>query len=100
MGLVVSAFGDPLFQRGDLLWRELPMGLGWRHTEGLIGFDESGIEGTGLGIMRGDGEWDGAFGKIEAEVGLTLSGIGTVAMEAIFGKDGEDIAIEARGGLG
>ena len=55
-------------------------------------------DGDAADDLRGDGA-RAAF-DIEADLGLAVGGIGTVAGEAVVGEDGADIAIEGDGRFG
>jgi hypothetical protein len=59
---------------------------------------DAGQEGAVFGFVWDDGAGvDGGFGYVESEVGLSFGCILSVAVEAVFGEDGSDIAIEIRG---
>lgn len=89
-----DAFGDPLTQDGDLRIGESVGGdLDGRHAlEDVVGDDaldeEAGLRVAGLNRFKR------AIASVEAEAGLAGVLIRAVALEAVVGEDGSDIARE------
>ena len=103
--LVFGAFVDPAFEGFDLRGGEFFVGFGWGHDFVLVGGEGAVDDGAGLGVAGFDGESAvdggvGAFGSVEAEVGLAFFGVEAVAGEAVVGEDGADVAVEVEGACG
>ena len=78
------------------------------HGDGGVGFLDAEDELAGVGVAGDDGGGaggefaGGVLAAVEPEVGFAGRAIGSVAGEAVFGQDGPDVAVVARGvgGLG
>ncbi len=105
MGLPRGALGDPRFEEVDLLGGEMASGGGGRHLIVGVGGDDAFEDGAFVrvfgvdGIATFDGRFCAGFG-VESQVGFPLLCVGAVAMEAVIGEDGADVAIEVDLGLG
>ena len=99
MLLVVGSFGDPSFDRGDLLAADFQFRGGGRHALLRIIEVQPLEDQTGGWITRHDGGTVGPwcqriFPSIESQSGLSCRGIGTVAGEAAVGEDRPDRVVE------
>ena len=107
VGFVGSTFGDPLGEEGFLGWGEGFVGIrGW-HEFVRVGVGEPGDEFAGGGVAGDDGGFtgfggfEGGVADVEAETAFAVIGVGSVAVEAVVGEDGADVAVIAeRGGGG
>ena len=98
---VDGAFGDPAAKEVDLRRRDLLMRLGRRHDLFRVLAEDALDELARLGVARLHGldaviDRGGAFGGVEAEVGLALLGVEAVASEAVVGEDGPDVPVEVQ----
>ena len=101
--LILRAFGDPTPEELHLLIREAAdFGIGRRHhAVGIVG-DDAGHELAGGCVFRDDGPraalqfGDGLVGDVEPQASLPVDAVGTVAGEAVFGKDRPDVAVERK----
>ena len=97
--LVVGSFGDPSFDRGDLLAADFQFRGGGRHALLRIIEMQPLEDQTGGWITRYDGGTVGPwcqriFPSIEPQSALSCRGIGTVAREAAVGEDRPDRVVE------
>ena len=106
VGFVGSAFGDPLGEEGFLGRGEGFVGIRGRHEFVRIGVGEPGDEFAGGGVawddggFAGFGGFEGGVADVEAETAFAVIGVGAVAVEAVVGKDGPDVAVVAERGCG
>lgn len=75
------------------------MSLRWRHHLIGIRIENAGDDFRGIGLSWFDGDFEFAsFGRpfigVETEVGFAVFFVWAVAMEALIGEDGADIAVE------
>src|SRR5205823_3706913 len=90
---------DPTADEGNLPWRQLASGADRRHALLLVFRGDAPVQ-LALGQLTGNQRpvatevRKGAGFGIEAQVGLALSLIGTMALEADIGKDWPDVAVE------
>ena len=99
--LILCPFGDPTPEELHLLVREAAdLSIGRRHhAVGIVG-DDPRDELAGGRVFRNDRPraafqlGDGLLGDVEPQAGLPIAAVGTVAGEAVFGKDRPDVAVE------
>eukprot|EP01035_Chromulina_nebulosa_P040790 gene40790-55137_t len=91
------ALGDPAFEEGDLFRGDMLVGFSGRHAFLVIGGEEAKNDFAFVGLAGGDGgitgtRADGVGAVVEAEFALAVGGILAVALEAVFGENGADVA--------
>ena len=80
--------------------------LGGRHFFLVVGGEDAGDEFAVGGVFFDDGgdarvaAFERAVAGVEAEAGSAIVGVGAVAVEAVFGEDGLDLAGEIHGNRG
>ena len=99
MLLPFGAFGHPLAQRLDLGGGEFQAGIDGRHALGLVLRSDSPDHLAGGGIPFDDGAPPtqvrlGSRFTIEAQRNFFGGGVGCMAVVALVGKDGPDVAVE------
>jgi len=99
------ALFDPAAHERDLVGQELLMGFRRRHDLILILGEHALEEGALVGLALDDGRRfflaalvgarreEARFG-VEAEAGLAGAGVRSVAVEAVVGEQGSDVAVE------
>lgn len=100
-GPVVRVLGtlvDPFFKQSLLVDREMTVRLGGRHLLVRIFRVDASDDGTFRGLARLDCVGlDGLVTNVESEVCLSFVSVLTVAVEAVFGEDWTDVAVEVDG---
>ena len=97
MPLPSGALADPAGEELDLLGRQLLVRLGRRHDVVLIIGEKSRDQLAGFRVSRYDGgvlATRCAFVRVKSEVGFPGVFVRTVAVKAVVGKDGANVAIE------
>ena len=91
---VLASLGDPVFENGSLVGREGFTQVARRHQRiGVVRFDPLD-QGAQIGLAGEDGRsFRFGFG-IEAQVGLPILGIRSVALEAVVCEDRSDLLVE------
>ena len=90
---------DPALERFLLLGLEMAMRIGRRHHFRFVVGRDAAPEFALLGVA-GDDRGDvvvfgvGGFGHVEPQLGLAGLFIEAVALEAVFGEDRADVAVE------
>src|SRR5207244_2492356 len=87
------ALVDPLAYEFDLLFVQSALGENRRHAQRLIGIADALVEPAGGRVRRRDDGEEAVF-SIEAQLGLALFFVRTVAGEAGVGKDRANVAVE------
>ena len=107
MALVFGALGDPATERFNLLGGQVLVRLRRRHAVLFVRRDQTGDELALIRLPRDDhgvasAIQRGVRGVVEPQPALAVVGVLTVAVEAVFGKDGANVAVELqlRGGRG
>ena len=106
VGRVRGALGDPAGERVFLRGGECFFLLGRRHHFLFVGGENAGDEFAVGGLFfddRGDAgltALECAVAGVETKAGLAIAGVGAVAVEAIFGENGLDLAGEVDDGGG
>ncbi len=93
--LVGRALHDPLLQEILLRGGQLLVGLGRRHDLFGVRACDAGDEGTGPWDGRRYGpRADRQVPDVEPQAGFAFALVGTMALQAVFGEDGANVAIE------
>ena len=96
--LIAGAFRDPLFQLGLLLRGHGTVGIRGRHHFVRIGAEEPLHQFAGFGIAGHKSFLrQSRLALVEAQVGLAVIGVLSVAIIAVFREDGADVAVEVHG---
>jgi len=102
--VVGGALLDPLREQSGVLFGEVLLGVSRRHALLAVGGGDAVVDFTFVEVTGDDGGAAedlgvGAFGGVEAEIGLTGLFVGTVALETVVREDRHDIPAEINRGF-